>query len=242
MPRYCLNSTVTDTDRYIDMSFEAKDLYVGLNSAADGDGFIDAVKRVIRTRGVTPAALEELKQNGYVYQWGDGVAVIMDWYIMNNQDRSKYTKTKYQNHLAELGGGKIPGDGKTGERYYLKSECPEYEEPDREPNEEPQYNLTESNSISNTSRNVVIDIPVSNIWGDDRRAAFEYLFSDYPNRERLQEAERVFSKQIDEGATVEQIEIALNYYSRSSPERISSIESFLYAWNWYYKEAQKERV
>ena len=235
MSRFCLNTEITHEDSFYDMGYQTMWLYLELNASADDYGFVDNVNSVIRQTGCNSSHLETLTTKGYVYRWSDGVLVIMDWFRHNNKDKSKNPKTKYQDHLAELGGGKVPGDGKTGERYYLKSDRPEH----REPNREPQDNITKSNLISNTSRNGVINIPVSNISVGDRYAGFDYLFADYPNRERLQQAEQVFKSKIDEGADIDQIETALNYYLQSNPAKISTIESFLYAWDWYYKQSQK---
>ena len=91
---------VIGSDGFADMGFEAQALYIHLSMDADDWGFVGAPKRVQRSIGSKPAAMEELAKAGFVHMFG--VLVIMDWWQNNTITESRRKATQYEAELASL--------------------------------------------------------------------------------------------------------------------------------------------
>ena len=93
---------VIGSDGFADMGFEAQALYIHLSMDADDWGFVGAPKRVQRSIGSKPAAMEELAKAGFVHMFPSGVLVIMDWWQNNTITESRRKATQYEEELAAL--------------------------------------------------------------------------------------------------------------------------------------------
>ena len=93
---------VIGSDGFADMGFEAQALYIHLSMDADDWGFVGAPKRVQRSIGSKPAAMEELAKAGFVHMFPSGVLVIMDWWQNNTITESRRKATQYEAELASL--------------------------------------------------------------------------------------------------------------------------------------------
>ena len=82
------------SDRFMDLSAEAKLLYVGLCLSADDEGFTDTTRSVITLSKCKSSALNSLVKAGYVIKFSKDVSLIVHWKIHNNirKDRKKESK------------------------------------------------------------------------------------------------------------------------------------------------------
>lgn len=79
------------------LPIEARLLYFELGMHADDDGFVQP-GLVLRMSGLPQSALAILTVSGLVYQFGDGIVVIMDWKTNNSVRGDRYKPTQYQDH------------------------------------------------------------------------------------------------------------------------------------------------
>jgi hypothetical protein len=93
---------ILQSDSFIDLSNDARLLYIYLNMDADDDGFIENPKGVARLAGCDLDSIKELKTAGFVLECEKGVFVITHWKIHNliRQDRKK--ETRFQGLLKKL--------------------------------------------------------------------------------------------------------------------------------------------
>ncbi len=95
--RRMMSKDVQGTDRFYDLSEQARILYDQLCLFADDDGFSDNYKSVMKTNCSPRAALDELIDRGYILSFEkDGVIVIAHWKLMNTIQADRYHCTKYR--------------------------------------------------------------------------------------------------------------------------------------------------
>lgn len=99
---------VTDTDNFLDMPLSAQALYFHLNMAADDDGFVGQVRKIIRSVGAKDDDLKLLIAKGLIFIFDTGVVVISNWYIHNYIRKDRYHETLYKNEKEQLS---IDNDG-----------------------------------------------------------------------------------------------------------------------------------
>ncbi len=58
--------SITDSDAFLDMSFETQALYFHLCMNADDDGFVNSPKRIARAIGSNANEVELLAEKGYL--------------------------------------------------------------------------------------------------------------------------------------------------------------------------------
>lgn len=92
------DQSVIESDAFLDLSIEARLLYIHLNFEGDSDGFIDNVTKTIRICGVKRDALEDLVNAGFLIRFESGLYVITHWWVNNQIRGDRYTPTK---HTAE---------------------------------------------------------------------------------------------------------------------------------------------
>lgn len=93
--RRMINIKLVDTDNFLEMPQTAQCLYFHLLTRADDDGFVDAVKKVMRILGNTDDDLKILIAKRYIIPFQSGVCVIKDWLVHNQIRADRYTKTIY---------------------------------------------------------------------------------------------------------------------------------------------------
>lgn len=91
-----------DSDKFGDMSKDARLLYFYLMLCADDDGFIANPKTVMRMGGFTEDDLKILVSKKFVIPFKSGVLVIRHWRIHNSIRSDRYTETLYQEEKAQL--------------------------------------------------------------------------------------------------------------------------------------------
>ena len=93
---------VMDSDIFIDMTTNAKLLYVYLNLNADDEGFISNPKAVARFTGLEVESVKELEKNGFVIPFETGVIVVTHWNMHNQIRKDRAKKTMHLNELSKV--------------------------------------------------------------------------------------------------------------------------------------------
>ena len=78
------------SDSFLDMSAEARALYVTLNMCADDDGLVNNTKSLMRVSGASKEHLEELISEKFIHVFESGVCVIMHWKVHNTIKNDRY--------------------------------------------------------------------------------------------------------------------------------------------------------
>ena len=81
--RRMISKALITSDEYTDLSFEAQALYVQLTVEADDFGFVNGVKKIMRSIGVNADTLDELEKARFVIRFDSGVFVIRHWFYAN---------------------------------------------------------------------------------------------------------------------------------------------------------------
>lgn len=84
--KLCVATKVILHDEFVDMSSDAKALYMYMCAYANSDGRIDNAKQIMRLLGVKGESLEDLVKNGFVLMPENGVYYIKDWWVNNRYD------------------------------------------------------------------------------------------------------------------------------------------------------------
>lgn len=106
--RRMVAKSITGSDSFLSLGFEARALYLHLIAEADDDGFIANPKKQMRIVGTGEAAILELCECGYVHTFPTGVCVVLHWCIHNRVRRDRYKRTVYLREFSQL---KISEDG-----------------------------------------------------------------------------------------------------------------------------------
>lgn len=97
----CFASSICCSDDFLDMPPSARALYLHLGLEADNDGVIANVKSLMRQVQASNDDLSILTAKGYLISV-ENLYVIRDWWINNNQDRSKYRPGDYKEIISIL--------------------------------------------------------------------------------------------------------------------------------------------
>lgn len=93
--RRMISLDVYDTDDFIEMLAEVRDLYTQLLVRSDDDGFNGKTKSIMRMFGAGEDALKTLIAKGFVLEFANGVIVISDWATQNTMRKDRYQPTKF---------------------------------------------------------------------------------------------------------------------------------------------------
>lgn len=97
---------LVNSGEFLDMSAEARALYLQLNMLADDLGIIGNVKRNLAYVGANNKDLEELINNDYILKLEDNKSkpaiVIKHWFINNTQQSDRVEQTIYTDILQKL--------------------------------------------------------------------------------------------------------------------------------------------
>lgn len=94
--------TVTESDRFIDLSKDAQLLWFHLGLIADDDGFLNGTRRVMRLCGIDESALSELVNAGFLLEFDSGVFLIRDWLINNQLRGDRYHETTFKHEKSQV--------------------------------------------------------------------------------------------------------------------------------------------
>lgn len=98
-----IHRSVVCSDEYTELSYEAQALYIQLTIEADSFGFVGGIKKIMRSIGVGPDALEELVKARFVLRFDSGVFVIRHWMVGNGAFKNdRGYEAKYPKELAQL--------------------------------------------------------------------------------------------------------------------------------------------
>ncbi|WP_282926865.1 hypothetical protein [Helcococcus kunzii] len=89
---------VIETDKFIDLSNNAKSLYFYFGMIADDQGFVSNHKMAMLILQVTDKELFELITSNFIIKF-DNVIVITDWYENNYLDKNRIKSTLYKKEL-----------------------------------------------------------------------------------------------------------------------------------------------
>ncbi len=88
--RRMFSKSITDSDAFLDMSFETQALYFHLCMNADDDGFVNSPKRIARAIGSNADEVELLAEKGYLILFKSGVICITHWKTHNYISPDRY--------------------------------------------------------------------------------------------------------------------------------------------------------
>jgi hypothetical protein len=88
--------------KFVSMSKSARLLYFCLCMEADDDGFIGNTEGILRVNGLKKSDLTELRKEGYVFLFKDGVAVIAHWFMQNSVRPDRHKNTIHKRELEAL--------------------------------------------------------------------------------------------------------------------------------------------
>lgn len=94
--------TVTEADRFLDLSKDAQLLWFHLGLIADDDGFTNSTRRVMRLCGIDESALSELVNAGFLLEFDSGVFLIRDWLINNQLRADRYRETTFKHEKSQV--------------------------------------------------------------------------------------------------------------------------------------------
>lgn len=87
---------VVDTDKFLDMPASTQNLYFHLGMRADDDGFVASPRKITALVNCSADDMKLLITKGFVYIFGSGVCVIIDWKTNNFIRPDRYQKTVYE--------------------------------------------------------------------------------------------------------------------------------------------------
>lgn len=93
--------SVVMNDKFLDLTPSARCLYFALGMAADDDGFVGSVRRIMYNCGANKTRLQSLIDEGYVRLFPSGVVKIVHWEVNNQLRKDRYHPTVYIEEKAE---------------------------------------------------------------------------------------------------------------------------------------------
>ena len=98
--RRMFSKEVVETDLFLQLPLSAQALYFHIGMRADDDGFIDPPTVTLRACGARSKDLQALIQGGFIYQYSDGVCLVIDWRLNNELKGDRTTASKYRDDHA----------------------------------------------------------------------------------------------------------------------------------------------
>lgn len=89
------------SDRFYELSSEAKAAWFLMGMDADDEGFISC-KLLIRSHSIRPEAIDELEKAKFIIRFDSGVAVIVDWHTNNWLRKERIKPTIYQDERQKI--------------------------------------------------------------------------------------------------------------------------------------------
>lgn len=91
---------ITHSDEFISMPHSSQNLYFHLNMEADDEGFVNGVKRIMRTINANEDDLKILIAKRFVLVFESGVIVIKHWKLHNTIRNDRFKPTDYTGERA----------------------------------------------------------------------------------------------------------------------------------------------
>lgn len=90
------NKSITDADKFVDLSTESQALYFHLGMKADDEGFVAGPYKMLRMLNLKKERLTELTDGEFIYLFASGICVIRHWHIHNKLRKDRVNETIYQ--------------------------------------------------------------------------------------------------------------------------------------------------
>ena len=100
--RRMLSIDLCTSDKFLDLSEEARQLYFYVNLFADDDGFLGNASTVSRLVGISKRHLEELCRENYLIKFDSGAYVITHWFVHNRIRADRHTPTDFVKESKKL--------------------------------------------------------------------------------------------------------------------------------------------
>lgn len=101
MSKRMFNTTIVESDVFLDMPLTAQSLYFHLGMNADNDGFVNP-KRIMRMIGAGNDDLQILLSKRFLLYFDSGVVAVKHWWIHNTKRLDRHVPTTYQNELSGI--------------------------------------------------------------------------------------------------------------------------------------------
>ena len=100
--RRMFTKKITHSDEFISMPHSSQNLYFHLNMEADDEGFVNGVKRIMRTINANDDDLKILITKRFVLVFESGVIVIKHWKLHNTIRNDRFKPTDYISEKANI--------------------------------------------------------------------------------------------------------------------------------------------
>jgi len=100
--RRTFSSSITNTDKFLEMPIGSRLGYYEFGMRADDDGFVASPKSILRYIGVSEDDFKILVAKGFVICFESGVIVITHWNKNEQKRRDRYVGTIYQEEKSML--------------------------------------------------------------------------------------------------------------------------------------------
>ena len=103
-----ITAQIIESDIFLNMSLTAKILYIYYCVNADNDGFVKNPMTILRVVNAGESDFNELKDNGFIIPFDNGIIVVTHWHIHNRIRADRYKPSEYieqRNLLCVKGNG-----------------------------------------------------------------------------------------------------------------------------------------
>lgn len=100
--RRMFTKKITQSDEFISMPHSSQNLYFHLNMEADDEGFVNGVKRIMRTINANEDDLNILIIKRFVLVFESGVIVIKHWKLHNTIRNDRVKPTNYVDEKSKI--------------------------------------------------------------------------------------------------------------------------------------------
>lgn len=100
--RRMFTKKITNSDEFISMPHSSQNLYFHLNMEADDEGFVNGVKRIMRTINANEDDLRILITKRFLIVFESGVIVIKHWKLHNSIRNDRFKPTDYITEKAQI--------------------------------------------------------------------------------------------------------------------------------------------
>ena len=100
--RRMFTKKITNSDEFISMPHSSQNLYFHLNMEADDEGFVNGVKRIMRTINANEDDLRILITKRFLIVFESGVIVIKHWKLHNSIRNDRFKPTDYITEKSQI--------------------------------------------------------------------------------------------------------------------------------------------
>lgn len=99
--RRCFSIDLFNSEEFLNLTNDAKSLYLGLLLHTDDEGVVINPRTVMRMMELSDDTMNELYINGFLIDV-DGICIIRHWFFHNKIQPSRMVASLYQAELAKL--------------------------------------------------------------------------------------------------------------------------------------------